>query len=112
MHVFASFFLLSYCKILYQIVLTTYFITIYNYYLVDGHGSQEHVHVLKVDTSISIDTESARYLVIHSIIYHFTLPFICQFPSMFTAAISCRNISEITVKMHFESIQNNHSRLH
>ena len=30
---------------------------------------------------------------------------------MFTAVISCRKISEIVVKMHFESIQNSHSHL-
>ena len=75
--VFASFFLLSYSKILYQIILTMDVTTIYNYSLVDGHGSQEHVHVLKVDTSI--DTKSTRYLVIHSIIVLFCLSFV-SFP--------------------------------
>ena len=50
--VFVSFFLLSYSKLLYQIILTIDVATIYNYSLVDGHGSQENVYVLRVDTSI------------------------------------------------------------
>ena len=62
--VFASFFLLSYCKILYQTVLTMHHTKIRNYSLVDGHGSQEYV--LRLDTSIG--TKSARYLLIHSLL--------------------------------------------
>ena len=75
-NVFASFFLLSYSKIYYQIILIVQAKEIYNYSLVDGHGSREN-HVLSVDTSI--DTKSTTYLVILSIIVLFCLTFI-SFP--------------------------------
>ena len=71
--VFASFFLLSYSKILYQIILTVQVTKVPNYSLVDGHGSREN-HVLSVDTSI--DTKSARYILILSIIVLFCLAFV------------------------------------
>ena len=64
-HQCLCFFLLSYSKILYQIILTVQVTEVYNYSLVDGHGSREN-YVLSVDTSI--DTKSARYLLILSII--------------------------------------------
>ena len=70
--VFASFFLLSYSKILYQIILTVQVTEVYNYSLVDGHGSREN-YVLSVDTSI--DTKSARYLLILFIIILLCLSF-------------------------------------
>ena len=71
--VFASFFLLSYSKILYQIILTVQVTEVYNYSLVDGHGSREN-YVLSVDTSI--DTKSIRCLVILSIIVLLCLVFV------------------------------------
>ena len=97
--VFASFFLLSYSKILYQIILTMNVTTIDNYSLVDGHGSQEHVHVLKVDTSI--DTKSTRYLVIHSVIVLFCLSFVIFPPCLlllYPVGIFQRLLSKCTSK--------------
>ena len=65
--------LLSYSKLLYQIILTVEVTEIYNYSLVDGHSSQEN-YVLSVDTSI--DTKGARYLLILSIIFLLCLAFV------------------------------------
>ena len=50
--VFASFFLLSYCKLLYQIMLTFDSAEITNYFLSDGHES--HNYILTSDFSITI----------------------------------------------------------
>ena len=62
--VFASFFLLSYSKILYQIILIVDGARIVNYSLVDGHESREHV--LSINPSINIGAKTAAYLSIIS----------------------------------------------
>ena len=74
--VFASFFLLSYSKILYQIILTLQIKGIHNYSLIDGHVSQQN-YILNFDTGI--DTKGARYLLILSIIVLLCVAFI-SFP--------------------------------
>ena len=58
--VFASFFLLSYSKIMYQIVLTITNTELQNYSLKDGHESREFV--LGADASIMV--HSAKYILI------------------------------------------------
>ena len=74
--VFASFFLLSYCEILYQIILTVNNSEVDNYSMVDGRQSQEYT--LSADTSIT--AKSATYYLIMTISVLFSFMFI-----MFTA---------------------------
>ena len=80
--VFASFFLLSCFKILYQIVLTVNSTEINNYSLMDGHQSQEYA--LGADPSITAKTTTYIMILTVSMLLSLYLSFSQHFCSFYT----------------------------
>ena len=68
--VFASFFLLSYSKIMYQTVLTFNSAEINNYSIMDGHESEEYA--LSVDLSIMVKGAKYFFIIIATTLLSFT----------------------------------------
>ena len=96
--VFASFFLLSYSKILYQIVLTFDSEEITNYSLING--SKSHDYALSADLSVVLFKTPNSFMIFMMCFVVLLILLFFIFPRAFALLLSNKNSSELALKMH------------